>query len=85
MSSKPTVSLSRGASVGGDSQLLVGDCMEMCLSNWVNSSDVDIPPHLSLYKYYRLFFFAVVLRPKEGHGLLILDVSRSHTTTHHSR
>jgi hypothetical protein len=35
-----------------------------------------------------LFFFfvlAVVLRPNAGHGLLILDVSRSNTTTHHSR
>jgi len=31
------------------------------------------------------FFFAVALRPKAGHGLLILEVSRSHTTTHHSR
>ena len=30
-------------------------------------------------------FFAVALRPNAGHGLLILDVSRSHTTTHHSR
>ena len=31
------------------------------------------------------FFFAVALRPNAGHGLLILDVSRSHTTTHHIR
>jgi len=27
----------------------------------------------------------VALRPNAGHGLLILEVSRSHTTTHHSR
>jgi len=27
----------------------------------------------------------VALRPNVGHGLLILEVSRSHTTTHHSR
>jgi hypothetical protein len=27
----------------------------------------------------------VALQPNAGHGLLILDVSRSHTTTHHSR
>jgi hypothetical protein len=27
----------------------------------------------------------VALRPNAGHGLLILDVFRSHTTTHHSR
>jgi len=32
-----------------------------------------------------LFFFAVALRPNAGHGLLILEISRSHTTTHHSR
>ena len=30
-------------------------------------------------------FFVVALRPNAGHGLLILEVSRSHTTTHHSR
>ena len=30
------------------------------------------------------FFSPVALRPNAGHGLLILDVSRSHTTTHHS-
>ena len=29
--------------------------------------------------------FPVALRPNAGHGLLILEVSRSHTTTHHSR
>jgi len=31
------------------------------------------------------FFFAVALRPNAGHGLLILEFSRSHTVTHHSR
>ena len=30
-------------------------------------------------------FFIVALRPSAGHGLLILEVSRSHTTTQHSR
>ena len=30
-------------------------------------------------------FPPVALRPYAGHGLLILDVSRSHTTTHHNR
>ena len=30
-------------------------------------------------------FFSVALRPNAGHGLLILEVSKSHTTTHHSR
>jgi hypothetical protein len=33
----------------------------------------------------RLSFLNVALRPNAGHGLLILEVSRSHTTTHHSR
>jgi hypothetical protein len=31
------------------------------------------------------FFFFFSLLPQAGHGLLILKVSRSHTTTHHSR
>jgi len=30
-------------------------------------------------------FFCVALRPHAGHGLLILEVSRSHTTTHYNR
>jgi len=29
--------------------------------------------------------FFVALRLNAGHGLLVLEVSRSHTTTHHSR
>jgi len=33
----------------------------------------------------RPFFFAVALRSNAGHGVLILEVSRSHKTTHHSR
>ena len=33
----------------------------------------------------RRYFFLVALRPNAGHGLLIHKVSRSHTTTHHSR
>jgi len=32
-----------------------------------------------------LHIFFVVLRPNASHGLLILEVSRSHKTTHHSR
>jgi len=31
------------------------------------------------------FFFPVALRPNAGHGLLILEVSRLHTMTRHSR
>jgi len=29
-------------------------------------------------------FFFVALRPNAGHGIHILEVSRAHTTTHHS-
>jgi len=27
----------------------------------------------------------IPLRPNAGHGLLIIDVARTHATTHHSR
>ena len=30
-------------------------------------------------------FFCLALRPKAGHDLIILEVTRSHTMTHHSR
>jgi len=32
-----------------------------------------------------VIFFLVALWPSEDHGLLIHQVSRSHTATHHSR
>jgi len=32
----------------------------------------------------RLLFFFAALLPNAGHGLLILEVSRPNTTTHHS-
>jgi len=35
-------------------------------------------------KIINFFFFAVALRPDAGHDL-ILEISRSHTTTHYSR
>jgi hypothetical protein len=34
--------------------------------------------------YLFIFVFAVALRPNAGHDLLILEVPRSHTTTHQS-
>jgi hypothetical protein len=37
------------------------------------------------YSTTNFLFFSVVLRPNACHGLLILEVSRSYTTTHHSR
>jgi len=42
-------------------------------------------PHVCMYIYIYIFFFSVALRPNAGHGFLIHVVSRSHTTTHHSR
>jgi len=40
---------------------------------------------LFLLFYFILFFlFPVALRPNAGYGFLILEVSRSHTLTHHS-
>jgi len=38
-----------------------------------------------IYLFIYLFIFAVALRPNVGHGVLILEVSRSHTTTQDSR
>ena len=32
-----------------------------------------------------IIIIIVALRPNAGHGLLILEVSRSHTATHHIR
>ena len=43
-----------------------------------------IPPcYINMSVYF--LFFPVILWANGGHGLLILAVSRSHTTTHHSR
>ena len=39
---------------------------------------------LSNSVHFNIIFFFVALRPNAGHGLLILEVSRSHTMTHHS-
>jgi len=50
------------------------------------ASPVDSPPPGDLNACPCLtFFLPVALWPNAGHGLLILEVSRSHTTTHHSR
>ena len=45
---------------------------------------------MSFRAYYKdiiriILFFSVALRPNSVHGLLIFEVSRSHTTMHHSR
>ena len=44
-------------------------------------TQVSVP----LQAHASLFSHPVALRPNAGHGLLILEVSGSHTTTHHSR
>jgi hypothetical protein len=36
------------------------------------------------FLFYFIIFFSAVLRPNAGHGHLILEVSRSHSTTRHS-
>jgi hypothetical protein len=45
---------------------------------------LDLMVHKLTTGPYRVNFF-MALRPNGGHGLLILEVSRSHTTTHHNR
>ena len=42
-------------------------------------------PLMVLLYFIIYIFFPVALRPNAGHDLLILEVSRSHTTMHHSR
>ena len=43
--------------------------------------------YLFTYTFFTalVFFPPVALRPNVGYGLLILEVSRSHTMTYHSR
>jgi hypothetical protein len=53
-------------------------------SSYLNSLSVAIVDFTKSSFYY-VSFFSVALRPNAGHGLLILEVSSSHTTTHHSR
>ena len=56
-------------------------CCDTCQRVMRNVSDKSCRENQNTFH----FFFAVALRPNAGHGLLILEVSRSHTTTHHSR
>jgi len=55
-------------------------CQRLRFTPVQNKRQNYISVYLSLF-----FFFAVALRPNAGHGLLILEMSRSHTTTHDSR
>jgi hypothetical protein len=62
---------------------------EICCSKYERKNEVDIKyeikkmPVLNRCNMYLSLFF-VVLWPNAGHGILILEVSRSHTT-HHTR
>jgi len=55
------------------------------LNQFANNSVLSIRTCTAVSYNTRITFFFVALRPNAGHGLLILEVSRSHTTTHHSR
>jgi len=46
--------------------------------------DVKIIVYIYIYIYIYILF-SVALRPNAGYGFLILEGSRSHTTTHHNR
>ena len=52
-----------------------------CIIFWICPKNCCCSFHF--YIYASPFF--VALRPNAGHGLLIIEVSRSHTTTHHIR
>jgi hypothetical protein len=52
--------------------LIVENLLELLVSTKILPSDF-------------MDFFSVALRPNVGHDLPIFEVSRSHTTTHHSR
>jgi len=50
------------------------------------ASELRLRPRVHWDRQIKLYiFFLVALRPNADHGLLILEVSRSHTTTHYSR
>ena len=40
---------------------------------------------VAVSEFISITSFFVAMRPNEGQGLLIHEVSRSHTTTHHNR
>ena len=46
---------------------------------------LTLTPALLVEEEPTIVLFFVALRPNASHGLLILEVSRSHTTTHHTR
>jgi hypothetical protein len=48
-------------------------------------TDIKVRIEINLTLIIILNFFSVALRPDAGHGLLILEVSKSHPTTYHGR
>ena len=51
-------------------------CQQIC-----NKTD----DYVFIFSFYFFYLFPVALRPNAVHDLLILEDSRSHTTTDHSR
>ena len=49
------------------------------------SLDHNSPTASSTYIIPLNYYFYLARQPPVGHGLLLYEVSRSHTTTHHSR
>jgi len=63
-------------------------CFKVYVSAWVGTNSNYSNMHgatIKIFIFIFYLFFAVALRPNTSLGLLILDVSRSRTTTHHSR
>jgi len=81
-------SRSKGVSAGCHSLVvsLKSGCQQAELLGSTHLAFVRNEVYLSTLSVFFFFFlFPVALRPNAGHGLLILEVSRSHTTTYHSR
>ena len=60
-------------------------CYSVCHACLLNTDAHYHNYFLLLFIFYYIYIFFVALRPSAGDGLLILEVSRSHTTTHHNR
>ena len=65
-------------------------CSQVPVAYFLSFSFSSLPLFLTFFVLYpggspSSFFFLVALRPNAGHDLLTVEVSRSHTTTQHSR
>jgi len=63
----------------------LGSRVELLLTLYVEYSLLLTVERISIFNCTYNTFFFVALRPNAGHCLLIFEVSRSHTTTQHSR